>query len=167
MSGVTGASEVDCGANPLDLLYFNKLMDKVKIEVGQDRYKWKMAICSPEAHSKLIESREDDRRFKSWEDAMTGSSKFGIVHRNDKIELVDSEYVGPKRLYILPEQKSGEKVLEFHGSDFQSVKAPGGSDFQLKIDGGQYVNTVVSFMQATAVLICNHPKSIARLRNFV
>jgi hypothetical protein len=167
MSGVTGASEVDCGGNPLDLLYFNKLMDKVKIEVGQDRYKWKQAVCAPESHSKLIESREDDRRFKSWEDAMSGSTKFGIVHRSDKIELVDSEYVHPKRLYILPEEKSGEKVIEYHGSDFESVKAPNGDDFHMKVSGGEYVNSMVSYMQSTCVLICKHPKSVARLRNFV
>lgn len=166
MSGVTGSSEVDCGANPLDLLYFNQAMDKVKIEVGQDRYRWKQAVCAPESHSKLIESREDDRRFKAWEDAMSGSTKFGIVHRNDKIELVDSEYVHPKRLYILPEQKSGEKVIEFHGSDFKSVKAPNGDDFRLKVSGGEYVNSMVSYMQSVCVLICSHPKSIVRLRNF-
>ena len=167
MTGVTGSSEVDCGNNPLDLLYFNRAMDQVKIEVGAERYRWKQAVCAPEAHSRLIESRETDRRFISWDDATRGTKVFGIQHRQDKIELVDSEYVHPKRLYMLPEAKSGEKVIEYHGSDFKSVSAKEGDEFQLKVDSGAYVNSMVSYMEAACVLICNHPKSIARLRNFI
>lgn len=169
MSGVTGASEFNATA-ALDLSDFNKAMDKVKVEVGQDRYKWKQAICSPEAQSALIESREADKRFINWDEkdgTGMGSKKFGIQHRNDQIELVDSEYCHPKRLWILPETKGGEKVIEMHGSDFTTVKEPnGGGDFRLKVEGGAYVNSVVSYMQSVCVLICKHPKSIVKIRNF-
>lgn len=166
MTGVTGSSEVDANAAALDLSHFNQVMDKVKIEVGQDRYKWKMACSAPETQSALIESRETDRRFQSWDDNKRGTKVFGIVHRNDQIELYDSEYVHKKRLYILPETKAGEKVLEYHGTDFATVKAPNGDDFHMKVSGGEYVNSVVSFLQACCVLICKHPKAIARIRNF-
>ena len=166
MSGITGATEIDCGANPIDLSYVNSGMDQVKIEVGPDQYSWKVMCCAPEVQSALIESREDDRRFTSKEDARSGSKVFGFQHRRDFIELSDSEYVHPKRLWILPEQRSGDKVLEYHGSDFKAVKAPGGDDFRLKVDGGAYVNTMVSFMQAWGVLICHRPKAIVKLRNF-
>lgn len=166
MTGSTGASEVDCGGNPLDLLYFNRLMDQAKIEVGAEMYRWKQAITAPEAHSRLIESRETDRRFLDWQDAVRGTTVFGIKHRMDKIELVDSEYVHPQRLYVLPESKNGEKVIEYHGSDFKSVAAKEGDEFLVKVDGGQYVNSMVSYMEAACVLIAKHPKSIARLRNF-
>lgn len=166
MSGVTGSSEVDANAAALDLSHFNQVMDKVKIEVGQDRYKWKMACSAPETQSALIESRETDRRFISWDDNKRGTKVFGIVHRNDQIELYDSEYVHKKRLYILPETKAGEKVIEYHGTDFTTVKAPSGDDFHMKVNGGQYVNNVVSYLQACCVLICKHPKAIARIRNF-
>lgn len=166
MSGITGSSEVDAGGASLDLSHFNQVMDKVKIEVGPDRYKWRMACSAPETQSALIESRETDRRFISWDDNKRGTKVFGIVHRNDQIELCDSEYVHKKRLYILPETKAGEKVLEYHGTDFTTVKAPGGDDFHMKVSGGQYVNNVVSYLQACCVLICKHPKSIARIRNF-
>ncbi len=166
MSGVTGSSETDANAAALDLSHFNEVMDKVKIEVGQDRYRWKMACSAPETQSALIESRETDRRFISWDDNKRGTKVFGIVHRNDQIELCDSEYVHKKRLYILPETKAGEKVLEYHGTDFSTVKAPNGDDFHMKVSGGEYVNNVVSFMQACCVLICKHPKAIARIRNF-
>lgn len=166
MSGVTGAAEEDAGGTAIDLSNFNKVMDKVKIEVGQDRYRWKMACSAPETQSALIESRETDRRFISWDDNKRGTKVFGIVHRNDQIELCDSEYVHPKRLYMLPETKAGEKVLEYHGTDFATVKAPNGDDFHMKVSGGEYVNNVISFMQAACVLICKHPKAIARIRNF-
>lgn len=166
MSGATGGTEVDCGANPIDLSYLDQVLDKVKVEVGKDRYKWKMACSAPEVHSSLIEARETDRRFQSWEDNKRGTKVFGIVHRNDQVEFYDSEYVHKKRTYILPEAKSGEKVLEYHGSDFSTVKAPGGDDFRLKIDSGSYVSAIVSYMQATGVLISKHSKAIARLRNF-
>jgi len=165
MSGKTGASEVNAGA-ALSLVHLNKVMDKVKVEVGQDRYKWKMACAAPEVQSRLMESYESDRRFQAKDDVRKGSKVFGFQHRQDFIEFVDSEYVHPKRLYILPEEKSGEKVIEFHGSDFNTVKAPGGDDFHLKVDGGAYVNSMVSFMQSVCVLICKHPKAIARIRNF-
>ncbi len=166
MTGINGASEVDCANNPLDLLYFNKLMDQAKIEVGAEQYRWKQAVCAPEAHSRLIESRETDRRFMSWQDAVRGTEVFGIKHRMDKIELVDSEYVHPKRLYCLPEAKNGEKVIEFHGTDFKSVAAKEGDEFLVKVYNGQYVDSMVSYMQAACVLIAKHPKAIARLRNF-
>lgn len=166
MNGVTGSSETDANAAALDLSHFNEVMDKVKIEVGQDRYKWKMACSAPETQSALIESRETDRRFISWDDAKRGTKVFGIVHRNDQIELYDSEYVHKKRLYILPETKAGEKVIEYHGTDFTTVKAPSGDDFHMKVSSGEYVNNVVSYLQACCVLICKHPKAIARIRNF-
>jgi hypothetical protein len=166
MSGVTGSSEKDAGNVAIDLSHFNSAMDQAKIEVGQDRYKWKKAMCAPETQSALIESREGDRRFTSKEDARTGSKQFGIQHRQDFVELVDSEYVHPKRIWVLPESKAGEKVIEYHGTDFATVKAPSGDDFHLKVSGGEYVNSVVSYLQAVSVLICKHPKSVIKIRNF-
>jgi len=171
MSGRTGASERDCSAGALDLNDFNAAMDQAKVAVGQGKYAWKKAMCAPETQSKLIESREGDRRFIKWEDKRKGdgmgAQRFGIQHRQDSIELVDSEYVHPKRIWVLPETKAGEKVIELHGSDFAAVKAANGSDdFHLKVSGGEYVNSMVSYLQATMVLICKHPKSIVKIRNF-
>lgn len=167
MSGATGASSYNAGGNPLDLSHFNGVMDLAKIEVGSDRYSWKQAIGSPEAQSGLIESRETDRRFISWQDNLRGTTRFGVVHRNDKIELVDDEYVAPTDLWIMPESKSGQKVLEYHGSDFETVQAGADSDgFQLKVASGQYVNTMISYLFNRCVLINKHPKSCARIYNF-
>jgi hypothetical protein len=102
------------------------------------------------------------------EDAARGTKKFVYQHQNDSLECYTSEYCLPKRIYILPESKAGQKVLEFHGSDFKTVKAPGGSDFHLKpaASGGGFVNTIVSYMQAIGVIVCKHPASVAVIRNF-
>lgn len=167
MSGATSGSRIDCGANPIDVKYIQKVMDKAKLSVGQDRYRWKMLMAAPETHASLIESRETDRRFQTIEDNKRGVKFFAYVHGNDTLECNSSEYVPPKRIYILPETKAGEKVLEFHGSDFETVKAQGMGDFHLKpSSSGGYVNTVVSYLQAIGVIICKHPASIAVVENF-
>lgn len=167
MSGATAGSRTDAGANPIDVKYIQKAMDKVKVNVGQDRYSWKMLCMAPETHASLIESRETDRRFQTVEDNKRGVKVFAYVHGNDTLECYSSEYVPPKRIYILPETKAGEKVLEFHGSDFETVKAQGMGDFHLKpASTGGYVNTVVSYLQAIGVLIAKHPASVAVVENF-
>lgn len=167
MQGATAASRLSAGANPLDVKHIQKVMSKVKRAVGQDRYNWKMMIMAPESLDSLIESRETDRRFNTMEDATRGTKKFMYQHQNDSLECYTSEYVPQKRVYILPETKAGEKVLEFHGSDFDTVKANDMSDFHLKsAAGGGYVNTVVSYLQAIGTMICKHPASIAVIEDF-
>lgn len=167
MSGALAASRLDCGANPIDVKYVQKAMSQVKVNVGQDRYSWKMMCMAPETLDSLIESREPDRRFMTAEDGKRGTKKFMYLHQNDELECYTSEYVPPKRIYIIPETKAGEKVLEFHGSDFETVKAQGMGDFHLKpASAGGYVNTVVSYLQAIGVIVCKHPASIAVLHNF-
>lgn len=167
MSGAQASSRLDAGAAPIDVKHIQKVMSKVKRAVGQDRYNWKMMIMAPESLDSLIESRETDRRFTTMEDATRGTKKFMYQHQNDSLECYTSEYVAQKRIYILPETKAGEKVLEFHGSDFDTVKANDMSDFHLKAaSGGGYVNTVVSYLQAIGTMICKHPASIAVIENF-
>lgn len=168
MSGPTAGTRLDAGANPIDVKYIQRVMSQVKVAVGQDRYKWAMMSMAPETLDSFIESRETDRRFMTMEDGARGTKKFMYQHQNDSLECYTSEYVPMKRLYILPETKASEKVLEFHGSDFETVKAQGDSDFHLKAaaTGGGYQNTVVSYLQAIGVIICKHPASIAVIHNF-
>ena len=166
MSGVTAGTHYDAGGNPLDVKHVQKLMDKVKLAVGQDRYRWKMLTMAPESHATLIESRETDRRFQTVEDNKRGVKFFAYVHGNDVLECVTSEYVPQNTIYCLPETKAGEKVLEFHGSDFETVKGQDMSDFHLKVSGGAYRNSMVSYLQASGVLICKHPASVGVIRNF-
>lgn len=167
MSGALAGSRLDAGGNPIDVKYVQKAMSQVKVNVGQDRYSWKMMCMAPESLDSLIESRETDRRFMAAEDGKRGTKKFMYLHQNDELECYTSEYVPPKRIYILPETKAGEKVIEFHGSDFETVKAQGMGDFHLKpASAGGYVNTVVSYLQSIGVIVCKHPASIAVIHNF-
>lgn len=166
MSGATAGTEFDAGANPVDVRHIQRAMSQVKVAVGQDQYSWKMMVQAPETLDSLIESREVDRRFTTMEDGARGTKKFMYQHQNDSLECYTSEYCMPKRMYILPESKAGQKVLEFHGSDFKTVKAPGGGDFHLKPSATGYVGTVVSYLQAIGVVICKHPASVAVIRNF-
>jgi hypothetical protein len=166
MSGAIASSEFDAGGNPIDVRHIQRAMSQVKVKVGQDQYSWKMMVQAPETLDALIESRETDRRFMSMEDGARGTKKFVYQHQNDSLECYTSEYCQPKRIYILPESKAGQKVLEFHGSDFKTVKAPGGGDFHLKPSASGFVATVVSYMQAIGVVICKHPASVAVIRNF-
>jgi hypothetical protein len=166
MTGAIASSEFDAGGNPIDVRHIQRAMSQVKVKVGQDQYSWKMMVQAPETLDALIESRETDRRFMSMEDGARGTKKFVYQHQNDSLECYTSEYCQPKRIYILPESKAGQKVLEFHGSDFKTVKAPGGGDFHLKPSASGFVATVVSYMQAIGVVICKHPASVAVIRNF-
>lgn len=166
MSGSTAGSKIDAGGNPIDVKHIQKMMDKTKVLVGQDRYRWKMLCMAPETHASLIESRETDRRFQTVEDNKRGIKFFAYVHGNDTLECYTSEYVPKSRIYCLPETKAGEKVLEFHGSDFETVKAQGMTDFHLKPSSSGYLNTVVSYLQSIGVLIVKHPASVGVIRNF-
>lgn len=166
MTGAIASSEFDAGGNPIDVRHIQRAMSQVKVKVGQDQYSWKMMVQAPETLDSLIESRETDRRFMTMEDGTRGTKKFMYQHQNDSLECYTSEYCQPKRIYILPESKAGQKVLEFHGSDFKTVKAPGGGDFHLKPSASGFVATVVSYMQAIGVVICKHPASVAVIRNF-
>lgn len=167
MNGATAGTRQDAANNPIDVKYVQKLMDKTKIAVGQDRYSWKMLTMSPETQASFIESRETDRRFQTIDDNKRGVKVFAYVHGNDTLECYTTEYCPPKRIYVLPETKAGEKVIEFHGSDFETVKAEGMGDFHLKPgSSGGYVNTVVSYLQAIGVLIAKHPAAIGVVHNF-
>jgi hypothetical protein len=167
MSGPTGGSRYNAGGNPLDVKHIQKMLDQVKLAVGQDRYRWKALHMAPESHASLIESRETDRRFQTIEDNKRGVKYFAYQHGNDTLECVTSEYVPQNRIYCLPETKAGEKVLEFHGSDFETVKGQDMSDFHLKVGANGYTNAMVSYLLSTGVFICQHPKSIGVIQNFV
>lgn len=166
MTGATAGTTQDGNNNPLDVSFIQRVMSRVKTNVGQDRYSWKMMVMAPQSYDSLVESRETDRRFITMEDGARGTKKFMYQHQNDSLECYTSEYCPPKRIYILPETKAGEKVIEFHGSDFETVKANDMSPFHLKPGSSGYLNTVVSYLQSIGVLICKQPAAVAVIRNF-
>lgn len=167
MSGATAGTRYSAGGNPLDVSHIQSLMSNVKTAVGQGEYTWKMMVMAPEALDALIESRETDRRFVTVDDHTRGVKKFVYQHLESSIEAVTSEYCPKTRIYMLPEGKAGNKVLEYHGTDFEPVKVNDSSQFNLKpASGGGHERIISTYMEALCVLICKHPAAIGVLHNF-
>lgn len=170
MSGASAGSVLDAGGAALDTSLIQQLMDQVKVSVGQSQYSWKMLVMAPEAQASLINARETDRRFNSVEDNKRGVRVFAFQHGDDALQCYTSEYALKKRVFALPESKSGDKVLEYHGTDFTPVKVQGGGEFHLKAAGGSsggYERRIVSYMEGMGTIICNRPAAIGKLVNFV
>ena len=167
MSGLSAGTEYDCGNNPIDVSYLQAGLDQVKINVGPGAYAWKRMGMAPESHAAFVESRETDRRFTTKDDAVRGIKVFGFQHGNDFLESYSTEYIPRKRLWCLPEQKAGQKVMEWQGTDFEPVRVKGSDEFMLKPGtSGGHERRVVSYMHSLGVMICKHPASVLKLRNF-
>jgi hypothetical protein len=168
MSGASKASQYDCSNNPLDVSQIQRALSQVKTRVGEGRYSYKGMLMAPEANDVLIESREVDRRFQSVADNKRGVNKFVYVHGNDSLEVLTSEFCPKKRIYMLPEAKGGQKVLEFYGSDFEPVRPAGqGSEFFLRPgSSGGHDRFIRSYLEGICVLIAKHPAAILQVKNF-
>ena len=167
MSGLSAGSAYDCQGNPIDVSYLQAGLDQTKINVGPGAYSWKKMSMAPETHAAFVESRETDRRFVTKDDAVRGIKVFGFQHGNDFLESYTSEYVPKKRIWCLPEQKAGNKVLEWQGTDFEPVRVKGSDEFMLKPGtSGGHERRVVSYMHSLGVMINKHPAACLRLHNF-
>ena len=168
MEGACKGSREDAEGSPLDVIFIENALNTAKLAAGEGSYRYNQMLMSPEAHAKLVNDRETTRRFITVQDTSRGGQHFAYQHRGDTLKTEVSEFVPNNRIYMIPEDKaSSEKVCELHGSDFQTVKAAGGSDFLLKPGAnGGYVNMVTSFMQSTVVLIAKQPNAIAVVENF-
>jgi len=168
MSGSNAASVKDGGNVQLDVTMIQDVMDQAKINVGQSAYSWKKLCMAPEAQATFIDSRETDRRFQTIEDNKRGIKFFAYVHGNDILETYTSEYCPKKRIYCLPESRSGGgKVLEYHGTDFEPVRMGGMGEFHLKpSSSGGHERRITSYLESLGTLICKHPAAIARIENF-
>lgn len=167
MSGANGATVLDAAGTALDVSQIREVMDQAKIAVGPGTYSWKQMVGAPEAHAAFIESREADRRFHSLQDNARGLKVFGYQHDNDFLEMVTSEYCPVYDMYMQPEGKGGNKVLEYHGTDYEPVKVGNMPEFHLRGNGsGGHQRRVVTYLEALGTIICKHPAAIARLRNF-
>jgi hypothetical protein len=168
MSGAAAGSHYDCGAASIDSSHLQAALSEVKTAVGPGVYKYPGMVMAPETNNSLVESREVDRRFTSIADNKRGVNKFVYVHEDDNVEVITSEFCPKKRIWILPQEKTGQNVLEFHGTDFEPVKPNGeGSEFFLKpSSSGGHVGVISSYMLAMICLICKHPKAIQRIHNF-
>jgi hypothetical protein len=168
MSGATAGTRLSQSGDPLDARMIQEAMDTVKVNVGKGQYKWSQMTMAPENHAKFINSRETDRRFVQVTDAKRGTKCFAYIHEDDEVKAVTSEFVSKKRIWGLPENKSGkDRVMEYYGSDYKPVKVPGGGEFHLKPSGdGGHVNMVSSYLHGILVYICKHPAAIWCVEDF-
>jgi hypothetical protein len=168
LEGVLGGTRYDNTNTAIDGDAIHSALDDAKIAVGKNMYKWSKAVASPAVIRKLISDRDDDRRFNVSDDLKRGSRKFTYQHEDDTLEFVSSEYCPFKRIYLMPEGKSGNsKVLEFHGTDFEPVKGQDMSAFHLRPGAsGGHERIMTSYMEALATLICKHPAAFAVITNF-
>lgn len=167
MSGASKGSRYSAGGNPLDVSHIQRALSQTKVIVGEGKYSWRQMLMSPEANDTLVESRETDRRFTTIEDNKRGLKKFAYVHGNDTLEVVTSEFCPKQRIYMIPEAKQGNKVLEFWGSDFEAVRPAGvGSEFFLRPNASGHDRFIRSYMEAVVLLLCKHPAAISVVENF-
>ena len=169
MSGASAGTLIDGAAGTLDYGMLYEMMDEVRVNVGAE-FRYKSLVMAPEAQRSFVLSRETDRMFTVASDAQRGPKGGGMKfsHGNDNLDIVTSEFVKRQRIFALPETASGDKVLEYWGTDFAPIRAKNGDEFLLKpsADGG-YTNMMVSYLRAYQTLICKMPASIGRLENFV
>lgn len=166
MSGILARSEYDALGNPLDAIYLDQALGEAKNRMGEGRFSYKQMLMDDFSHRQMIDSRETDRRFISYKDAVRGTSYFGYQHRSDLVRAVVDEYVR-RRIWFLPEEVTGEKVLEYHGTDWETVSLPkGGSMFFNPTTDGRYTNQMVAFKSQRGVLANRVPGGIACVRNY-
>lgn len=164
LDGVYKGEHKDVGGAPIDINHLQQSLDRAKTRNGSG-FKYKQILAAPETISAFIEAQEADRRLVSLSDDKRGFRGFGFVHGNDTLEMASSEFVGDKRMWIIPDGKAAGGCLEMHGKDFKEINV-GGSE-RLKTDGaGNYMNVVQKHMMGYMTLICKRPGAIIKIHNF-
>lgn len=168
LEGVYKGEHKDVKQAPVDINHLQQALDRAKTRNGQGMFKYKQILAAPETISAFIEAQEADRRLVANSDKERGFQGFCFVHGNDKLEMASSEFVGDKRMWILPEGKAAAGCLEMHSKDFKEINV-GGSE-RLKVDtsspGGGYTNVMQKHMYGYMTLICKRPGAIVKIHNF-
>jgi len=170
MSGQVAGSRFDHGGGIFDVSAIEESMNEVEQNVGAGKYKYDNLIMPYNAFSALIEGKEADRRFNSVEDNARGGRKFIYQYGDQSLDCIKSYFCPFNRIYSLPKPATGEMgetgyAIEFRGTEFMDVTAGGQKEF-LKLSGGQYANTIQSFLEAYAVMIAKQPAAINVISNF-
>lgn len=168
MSGITGGTRVDCGAQLIALKYVQEALSEAKVAVGQGLYRWDMLAMSPEARDSLVEADEDKRRLTVADSQrVKGAKSFIFQHENDTLEVVSSEYIGPKRAFALPKQSAGQKaMMQLYFTEMAPVDVGGGKLHLKPASGGGHERRIASYMEGQIALLCTHPAAGVVLENF-
>jgi hypothetical protein len=164
LDGVYKGEHKDVAGAPVDINHLQQALDRAKTRNGQGMFKYKQILAAPETISAFIEAQEADRRLVANSDKERGFQGFCFVHGNDKLEMASDEFVGDKRMWIIPEGKAASGCLEMHNKDFQEINV-GGTE-RLKVDAGGYTNVMQKHMYGYMTLICKRPGAIVKIHNF-
>lgn len=166
MSGIYKGSQTNVAGDPIDAIHLDQALGEGKNRMGEGRFTYKQMIMDDPTHRQLIDSREADRRFNTYQDNTRGTSYFGYQQRNSNLRAVVSEYLR-RRIWLLPEHAAGDKVLEYHGTDWEQVKLGNGqSQFFNPSTDGRLTNEMVSFKEQRGVLLNRAPGAICCIRNY-
>jgi len=167
MSGATKGTIVDCASSALNVSFIQKLLSKIKTEVGQGAAKWDNIVMAPEAIDLLINENEGNRFFNTFEDQKRGTRALFYQHQNDSLEMIYDEYIPKSVAYAIPKAKfdGGRQPLEFGYSEVKMMEVDGKA-FQLNIASGAYQKQLVGFMEGYMVLYSAYPATIGKLSGF-
>lgn len=165
MSGVYKGTQFDAGGDQLDAIHVERALGLGKTRMGEGRFSYKQMIMDDFSHSQLIDQRETDRRFNTYQDNVRGTTYWGYQHRKDNLRAVVSEYVR-RRIWMLPTEVNKDRVLEYHGTNFDTVNVGGSSSFLNPSSTGSYSNEMVSFKRQIGTLFCRAPGAIVSVRNY-
>lgn len=166
MSGQTAGSRFDAATAALSLTQITGAINKAKLAAGEASYRYKQMLMAPEVHEKLVNDKEASRRFITAEDDTRGGHYYALNHRGDTLRADVSPFCRKDRIYMLPEDRNGEKVCELYGTDFTTIKTGTQDGWRLKSGSNGYLNMMVSYMRGTNCLIAKQPNSIAVVENF-
>ena len=109
---------------------------------------------APETHASFVESRETDRRFMSIDDAARGIKKFDSNTVTTSSKAIPVNLSRRSACGFFLKQKAGNKVLEWHGTDFEPVRVKGSDEFMMKpSSSGGHERRVVSYLHSSGVMI--------------
>lgn len=164
-TGSLGGTRLDGAAAQIDSKHFQKALSQVKRRVGKTRYAYKFAFMWDEVYDALLEQSETDRRIMALEDGTRGFKRLGYQHGKSFVEFCTDEFCPKQRIYLPPDSK---EVMEFRGTDFESVEPNKGQKFQLAnaSSGSGHSRAVQSYMEGSGVLLSRHPAALAVIEDF-
>lgn len=163
LSGAVAGTRYDAGANPIDSQHFQRGLSKLMVAVGAGTYKYNKALMSWDSYDNLVESREVDRRFQSIQDNKRGVTEMAYVHGKNTIMFSPDEFCRDKRIFILPDSSD---VIQFHGTDFQTVSPNGSDKFFLRPNATGHDRVMRSYMEGKGQMLSVHSAAILTIHNF-
>lgn len=165
MSGATGGTQLDAGGGLIDSSHIQSILSRLKVRVGQGRYKYDKFMCAPEVYDTIINASETDRRFMVKQSIERGSQSFVYQHEQDSVELVTSEFCPKNRIRLIPAVANKKGVLELRMTEFEKVEVDGVS-VHIGVNANGHTKNFNQYMTGYGVMINLHPAACGTIHNF-